>query len=310
MVQFIPRRLQGILALLIVTLVWGTTFPAMKDLTAHFSAVWIILMRFAMAGLLLAPFLWRAHWRDYLPGVLLGATLFLCYMLQLEGLALTSSNRNAFVTGLNVLVVPLLGLLAGKAPERRIVIAIALAIVGLFALCWDGGAWGVGDNLALTGAFFFGVYVKLLEVLTRRASNLMVLTTVQILVVALCAGFWLVFWELPRQPVDWAVMASAMRTDRVNFLYLGLVATAAIISLQTWGQRHSSANEAAVIYAFEPACAAIAAYFWLGEVMSWRGLAGAALLIAGMIVSQWISPAQRRMLLTAGRPAVMPISNN
>ncbi|EGF31299.1 Permease of the drug/metabolite transporter (DMT) superfamily [Oxalobacteraceae bacterium IMCC9480] len=290
----IPHRLQGIFALLIVTLVWGTTFPAMKDLTAHFSAVWIILVRFAMAGLLLSPFLWRARWRDCLPGALLGATLFLCYMLQLEGLALTTSNRNAFVTGLNVLVVPLLGLLAGKAPERRIVIAIALAIAGLFALCWDGGAWGYGDNLALTGAFFFGVYVKLLEVLTRRASSLMVLTTVQILVVALCAAIWLVVWELPRHPVDWTVVASAMRSDVVNFLYLGLVATAAIISLQTWGQRHSSANEAAVIYAFEPACAAIAAYFWLGEMMTWRGLLGAALLIAGMIVSQWSSPGRRR----------------
>lgn len=295
----VSHRLQGILALLIVTLVWGTTFPAMKDLTAHFSAVWIILVRFAMAGLLLSPFLLRARWRDCLPGALLGATLFLCYLLQLEGLALTSSNRNAFVTGLNVLVVPLLGLLAGKAPERRIVMAIALAIVGLFALCWDGGAWGYGDNLALTGALFFGVYVKLLEVLTRRASSLMVLTTVQILVVALCAGLRLLFWELPRHPVDWTVIASAMRTDVVNFLYLGLVATAAIISLQTWGQRHSSANEAAVIYAFEPACAAIAAYFWLGEVMTWRGLLGAALLIAGMIVSQWISPARRRGPLVA-----------
>ncbi|GAA4030259.1 DMT family transporter [Actimicrobium antarcticum] len=293
-----PHRLRGILALLIVTLVWGTTFPAMKDLTQHFSAVWIILIRFAMAGLLLSPFLLRASLRDCALGALLGATLFLCYMLQLEGLALTSSNRNAFVTGLNVLVVPMLGLLAGKAPERRIVIAIALAILGLFALCWDGGAWSAGDTLALIGAFFFGVYVKLLEVLTRRASSLMVLTTVQIMVVALCSLLWLSVWELPRNPVAWPVMEAAMRDNAVNFIYLGVLATAAIISLQTWGQRHSSANEAAVIYAFEPACAAIAAYFWLGETMTWRGLAGAALLIAGMIVSQWM-PARPRGVVTA-----------
>ena len=73
----------------------------------------------------------------------------------------------------------------------------------------------------------------------------------------------------------------------LNLVYLGVVATAAIISLQTWGQSHSSANEAAVIYAFEPGCAAIFGYFWLGETMAWTGLAGAALLISGMIVSQW-----------------------
>src|SRR5437899_3264026 len=154
------HRFRGILALLVVTLVWGTTFPAMKDLSSHFAAIWIIFIRFALAGLLLSPFLIRAKYADCLAGGLLGATLFICYMFQLEGLALTSSNRNAFITGLNVLVVPLLGLMAGKAPERRIMVAIMLAICGLFALCWDGGAWGKGDTLALAGAVFFGVYVK------------------------------------------------------------------------------------------------------------------------------------------------------
>lgn len=283
-----PIHFRGILALLVVTLVWGTTFPAMKDLTPHFSAVWIVVVRFGMAGLLLSPFLLRARLRDCALGAALGAVLFICYMMQLEGLALTSSNRNAFVTGLNVLMVPLLGMAAGKLPERRIVIAIVLAIAGLFALCWDGGAWGFGDTLALIGAFFFGVYIKLMEVLTRRAGNLMVLTTAQIIVVALCAACWLVLWELPHHPLDWHAMPLLMRGHAFNFIYLGMFATAGIISLQTWAQRQSSANEAAVIYAFEPACAAIAAYFLLGETMAWRGLLGAALLIAGMIVSQWM----------------------
>lgn len=282
-----PLRFRGILALLIVTVVWGTTFPAMKDLSSHFSPVWIVFIRFAMGGLLLSPFLIRARLVDWWAGVLLGVMLFVCFMFQLEGLALTSSNRNAFVTGLNVLIVPLLGLLAGRPPERRIVIAILLAIAGLFALCWDGGAWGRGDTLALCGALFFGIYVKLMEMLTRKASTLMRLTAVQIGAVALCAGLWLLLWELPGKPLDWRSMEAGIRAHLANLLYLGVFATAGIISLQTWGQRHSSANEAAVIYAFEPACAAIAAYFWLAETMAWRGVLGAVLMICGMIVSQW-----------------------
>src|SRR5471032_3220409 len=193
-----PQHLRGIAALLIVTLVWGTTFPAMKDMTGYLSASWIVLCRFALAGLLLLPFMWRAKWNDIRWGIIAGGVLFLCYVFQIEGLALTSSNRNAFITGLNVLVPPLLGVLMGKRLERRIVAALVLALAGLFALCWDGSlSWGRGDTLALMCALLFGLYVKMMESSTRKVSNLMVLTASQILTVAACAAAWLLLREVP-----------------------------------------------------------------------------------------------------------------
>jgi drug/metabolite transporter (DMT)-like permease len=287
-------HLRGIGALLVVTLVWGTTFPAMKNLTPHFSPAWIVFTRFALAALLLSPFLWRAARGDVRSGVLLGLLLFFCYVFQVEGLALTSSNRNAFICGLNVLIVPLLGVLAGKPPERRILVALALAIAGLAALCWDGGAWTFGDTLALMAALCFGVYVKMMEIHTRSAVRLMSLTAAQILTVTLCALVWLLVTEIPLSTGTaarawWAGTVQVLWTYAYNIAYLGLVATAAIISLQTWGQSHASANEAAVIYAFEPAAAAVFGFFMLGETMTGRGWIGAALLISGMIVSQWNS---------------------
>jgi drug/metabolite transporter (DMT)-like permease len=289
------HQFRGILALLLVTLVWGTTFPAMKDLTVYFSPVWIIFLRFALAAVLLAPFLYKAGRDDLVSGGLLGVLLFFCYVFQVEGLALTTSNRNAFICGLNVLVVPLLGVVAGKMPEKRIAYALLLAIAGLTALCWDGGAWGRGDTLALLGAFAFGVYIKMMEFRTRRASRLMTLTAAQILTVALCAAVWLLAREVPRTTIDagndfanyWTYIAQGIGQHALNLGYLGVVATAAIISLQGWGQARSTANEAAVIYAFEPAAAAFFAFFWLGETLTARGWMGAVLLIAGMIVSQW-----------------------
>jgi drug/metabolite transporter (DMT)-like permease len=229
------HQFRGILALLVVTLVWGTTFPAMKDLTAYFSPLWIIFARFALAGLLLAPFLWRARRSDVWSGALLGLLLFFCYVFQVEGLALTSSNRNAFITGLNVLIVPLLGVLAGRLPERRIVIALVLAVAGLAALCWDGGAWGRGDTLALLGALSFGMYIKMMEIRTRGAERLMTLTAAQILTVALCAALWLLAREVPRTQIDagqdyanyWTYIGKGLVLYGWNFLYLGVVATAA-----------------------------------------------------------------------------------
>ena len=285
-------QLRGILALLIVTLVWGTTFPAMKALTVHLSPAWIVFTRFAMAALLLSPFLVRGARSDLRSGFVLGLLLFFCYVFQVEGLALTSSNRNAFICGLNVLVVPLLGILGGRPPERRIAVALVLAVSGLAALCWDGGAWRFGDTLALGAALCFGVYIKLMEVHTRGALRLMTVTATQIGTVTLCSALWLLVTEVPLSAAAgaamyWSGIGDALRGGAVNLAYLGLFATAAIISLQSWGQSHASANEAAVIYAFEPAAAAVFGFFWLGETMTGRGWIGAALLISGMIVSQW-----------------------
>lgn len=288
------QQLRGMCALVIVVLVWGTTFPAMKDLTAAFSPVWIILVRFALATLILSPFLWRARRSDLLSGVVLGLVLFFCYLFQVEGLALTSSNRNAFITGLNVLVVPLLGVLGGRLPERRIVAALVLALGGLAALCWDGGAWGSGDTLALMGALCFGVYVKIMEIRTRKAVRLPSVTAAQIGTVAVCATAWLLAREVPPGAAYWNDIGGHLARYWPNFAYLGVVCTAAIISMQAWGQSRTSANEAAVIYAFEPGAAALFGFLWLGEAMSGRGWLGAALLISGMIVSQWNSE---------GRPA-------
>jgi drug/metabolite transporter (DMT)-like permease len=285
------RHLSGIFALFVVTLVWGTTFPAMKALTANFSPVWIIFVRFAMAALLLSPFLWRASRDDLSSGLVLGSLLFFCFVFQVEGLALTTSNRNAFICGLNVLVVPLLGVLGGRMPERRIVLALLLAIGGLAALCWDGGAWGRGDTLALLAALTFGIYIKVMEVRTRRAMRLLTVTAAQIATVAVFAAVWLLVREVPRGADDipnyWSYLGQGLSRYWINFAYLGVVATAAIISLQSWGQSRTTANEAAVVYAFEPGAAAVFAFFWLGESLTARGWLGAALLISGMIVSQW-----------------------
>jgi drug/metabolite transporter (DMT)-like permease len=286
---------RGVCALLLVTVVWGTTFPAMKDLSSGLSAVWIAFLRFSIGGLFLLPFLLSARRNDVLQGIPLGIMLFTAFMFQVEALSQMSASRNAFITGLNVLIVPLLGVLAGRMPEARILLAAVLALSGLFALCWDGGAWSSGDTLALWGALCFGVYVKAMEVSTRKADGMMALTAVQVVTVAIFAAAWLAVTG-QANPAAWRALQDVVRDNLANVIYLSVFATSAIIALQTWGQRHASANEAAIMYAFEPACAAVAAWFWLSETMTSRAMAGGALLILGMIVSQW---APRRQEATA-----------
>lgn len=295
--RMIPDRLWGMLALLTVTVVWGTTFPAVKALTVHFSALWIVLLRFSLAALLLSPWLVRIRRAELVGGALLGLPLFCSFLFQIEGLALSSANRNAFIYGLNALMVPLLGLVSRRAIGPNVALGMLLALAGVGSLCWEDGAWGRADNLALLGALSFAVYIKLMEAHTEAGSRLMALTAVQIVTVALCAGACLV-WRAaaatditPSLPtgLDWRHAIAGMQAHAVNLAYLGAIATAAIISLQAWGQRRTSANEAASIYAFEPAAAAVFSAIWLGESMTARTYLGAGLLILGMIVCQWRS---------------------
>ncbi len=159
----------GLMALLVVTLVWGTTFPAMKLLSAQLDALQIIWWRFAIALLVLAP-LWRGMRRSERRwGLLLGGLLFLAFWLQIEGLARTSSNRNAFVTGLNVLVVPLIAMLAlGRRYGWQLWAACALACAGMVLMFHEDEPWNLGDSLTLASTVFYAIYILALEESTRR----------------------------------------------------------------------------------------------------------------------------------------------
>jgi len=103
----------GLTALVLVTVVWGTTFPAMKAMSGDLHALEIIALRFAVAMVVLTPFLWRSRWQEWRWGLLMGGVMFVATALQVQGLSLTTSNRNAFLTGLNVLIVPMLAAVLG-----------------------------------------------------------------------------------------------------------------------------------------------------------------------------------------------------
>src|SRR3990167_9571283 len=100
--------------LLVITAVWGTTFPLLKSASATLSGVEISAIRFAVAGLCMAPYLWKVPRRTWIDGAVLGALALVSYVSQAYGMQFISSNRSAFLTSLAVLMVPLLGLFWGR----------------------------------------------------------------------------------------------------------------------------------------------------------------------------------------------------
>lgn len=276
-----------VLMLLFVTLVWGATFPVLKIATAHLSGVEISALRFVVAAVCMAPFALRATksaWRD---GLLLGAVALVSYVTQAWGLQYISSNRSAFLTTLNVLMVPLLGMaFFGVRPTLVVLIAAVMACGGIGLMSWEGGAHLWADLATVVCALAYALYVILLSQRTSRHSARQLAAT-QIIWMAVLGNLWMLL-------DNWGTGGLATLPDRVmapsvlgGLLYLGLIATAAMLFLQAVAQRHVSADKAAIIYAMEPVFAALFAWVWLSEVLSLRTALGGALVVGAVLLSEW-----------------------
>ena len=275
---------QGLLALLLVTLVWGTTFPAMKQISSDLGALEIILLRYLISSVVLLPLLRGLSWSELRWGVGIGSVLFCAFFLQVAGLALTSSNRNAFVTGLNVLIVPMLAYFLGQRMRWPVLLGAVLAVLGLGGMFYEQTPWSTGDTLTLISAFVYAVYVMLFEFSAKaarrpRPERLAVMQSLTMLLLS-ALGFMLL------EPASLGSLWTRAQNHSASLIYLGLFASALMVWLQAWGQHRVRAVEAAIVYGLEPVFAALAAVWWIGEVLQGRALVGGALIVLGVLISQ------------------------
>jgi len=285
-------RLWGVALLLIVTLIWGTTFILTRrleiDRGSPLSPSVLIFLRFVVAALLCSPALFNGgrNWRLWLAGVELGFWLWCGYASQAVGLAETSVGRSAFITSLNVVFVPALAALGGRRVPPRVWAAAALALLGTGLLCNDGHP-NIGDAWTLVTAVTYAVYIIRLERYTSRFPS-MPLTAVQLWVVALFSAGW-VGADLHTAVVHvggWAGLPRLWSLPSVAWaqvFYLGIAATALTTWLQAIGQKTVPGPQASLLYTLEPVWAAL--FAWEGFGLA--GWAGAGLILAAAIGASW-----------------------
>ena len=281
----------GLAALLTVTVVWGTTFPAMKQLTADLSALQIIWLRFGLAAIVLLP-LWLGMRRAELRwGLGLGVLNFIAFWLQIEGLHHTTSNRNAFVTGLNVLIVPLIAwLLLRRRTGWNIWVACALAVTGMCLMFFEDAPWNWGDTLTLCSAVVYAFYILAMEAaaLRNQAAPLRATRMAAALTGSMFACTTLMLLVQPQGMQQLYANASALPANAwLGLIYLGLIASAMVVVLQAWGQQRVDAMRSAIVFGLEPVFAALTAWWMIDERMGLVAMAGAALIVAALIFSQW-----------------------
>lgn len=273
-----------VLLLLLVTLVWGATFPILKLATAQLSGLEVSTLRFWIAGLVMLPFAWQASSKAWKDGGILGAIVLVSYVTQAYGLEYISSNRSAFLTSLNVLMVPLIGIALGGQPVAIVFVAALMACCGIGMMSWEGEFHLRGDGATVLGAFAYALDVVLLSRWAHR-HNARHLAATQVVWMAVLGLVWMLLSSigtdhlttLPGRldgPVVWGL------------LYLGVVATAGMLILQAIAQRHVNAEKAALVYALEPVFATAFAWWWLGELMTLLAMFGAALVVMAIVLSE------------------------
>ena len=276
-----PRR-AGIFTLVLITLVWGTTFVIVKETVTTVSPALLLALRFTVAALLLA---WvRPNRKALVPGLILGVLSFLGFATQTIGLVSTTASKAAFITGLSVILTPLFSVLYFRyrgfrhSVPLRAYLAAAVALVGLGLMSLTG-AQGLtaGDVWILGTAVFYAFYILYLgEVAPKHGA--LELSAVQFWPMAVLA--WV--WAAPQLGQLGSLSAGSVW----SIVYLGAVATALVSVLQVRAQRVVSAHVAALIFVLEPVFAALFAYLLLGERLGVWGWVGAGLVGVAMLFSE------------------------
>lgn len=291
------RRRAWDLALLAVAAIWGFTFPIVKcsiercpDLSAGLGLAGIqrpttpmmfIGLRFALASLVLAPTVRAIDRRLVGVAVASGIALFGGYGFQTVGLERTTASNAGFITGLYVVVVPILVALgARRLPPAATAAGIALATAGLFLLASPTGVQiGTGDAIVLGAAFCFAVHIVLTAHLVRLMPPSAV-AGVQMAVVAFSALVWGTAGErsgIPREAPVWGAIALG-----------GLAASALAFLVMTSAQRTVPPARTGLILTMEAPFAGLFGSLMLGERLAARGMAGAGLIVAGILLAELV----------------------
>ncbi len=297
------RQLSADALLLLVTAIWGGTFVMVKGAVSTYPVFQFLTIRFALASLVLAAVtrgrVRRLGWRGLAAGALIGLFLFAGYALQTVGLRYTSASKAGLITGLSVVMVPVLqSVVIRRRPAPAVLVGVVLATVGLALLTLGSGAGdGLvlerGDFIVLGCALAFALHLIAVSVFAPQmdalALTLIQVLTVGLLSLALATGEGP--WSAPA-PGVWLAAA-----------FTGLLATALAFGLQNSVQRFTTPTHTALIFTAEPVFATLFGMLLADETLLPRGIVGGLLILAGTVISEvpWARRAARRR--TAPGPA-------
>jgi len=287
------RPLFADISLLLVTLIWGTTFVLVQNAIDFLPPFAFNGIRFFIAAFLLficlivfdSKQLRRMNVKILLSGVFIGFWLFIGYVTQTIGLLYTTTSKAGFITGLSVVLVPIFSfVLLKQYPSRNAIIGVVTATIGLFLLTLtDVSALNIGDGLVFICAISFAMHIIVTGKFSSKYPTLL-LTVIQISTVAILSIISSFFFEDWKKSFNMEVLFS--KDVIIALIITSVFATAIAFFVQTNFQKYTSATRVALIFAMEPVFAALTGYFWAQERLSISAVLGCILIFMGMVFAE------------------------
>ena len=279
------------LMLLVAAAIWGFGFVAQRLGMNFLEPFAFNAMRFLLGTLSLLPLLWFLSRKTSTAtiiesgkssilkgGVICGLVLFAAATFQQYGLFYTTAAKAGFITGLYLILVPILGILLRHKTGISIWLGALLALAGLYLLSVnDNFTMARGDTLIFIGALFWAFHILVIDHFSSRVDPIQ-LSAVQFLVCgALSLGVSFVF----ETPTIESILACWK-----PILFAGVVSVGIAYTLQVIAQKNANPSHAAIIMSLEAVFAAIGGVWLLDEILSSRAWFGCALMMTGMLLSQ------------------------
>lgn len=296
------KRLRANMLLLLTAAIWGFAFAAQRVGSQYLGAFTFNGIRFALGSISLLPLIVYFDKKKkndssdesnievsakkiIVPGVLIGVILYAGSTLQQVGLAYTTAGKASFITGLYMVVVPIIGAFLGHKIEKNSWMGVALAVMGLYLLSVNENfIISYGDLLEVIGSVFWAVHILTIDYFSNKVDSLK-LSCIQC---ATCS-----FLSLISALIFEQITMSGISNALIPILYGGFLSVGVAYTLQVVAQKNAKPSHAAIILSIESVFGAIGGALVLGEIMSTRGYIGCILILAGILISQIkLSPKQ------------------
>lgn len=272
------------IALLIVTIFWGTGFPATKFALETISPLYHVGLRFLIAAVLLSLFFYRKlltiNKSIIRPAALMALLLYATYVLQTVGLLYTTASKSSFYSGLAVIFVPMITFIFYKAKiNANTVISVLLAFTGLFLLSYAGNdfSFTIGDFMTIMCSAVYAILLLLTSdyVKVHDATQLAIVQMYFVAVLGLLSAAAFESWPSGMSQLSFH-----------SLMFSAVFCTAFAFWMQATAQKFTSAAHVALIFTMEPVFGALTSWLILKEHLGMKGVLGGLCILSAMLIAE------------------------